>query len=75
MPKLKEWIDANDTGAQMIPFSGAFEAKVAEMEADARRAFLEENKVPISLSLSLSLSLTVSEVHLFGDDGSVLVCL
>jgi len=49
LPKLKEWIDANDTGAQMIPFSGAFEAKVAEMEADARRAFLEENKVASAL--------------------------
>lgn len=44
LPKLKEWIDANDPGASMIPFSGAYEAKIAEMDADARKAFVEENK-------------------------------
>lgn len=49
LPKLKEWIDANDVGATMIPFSGAFEGKVAEMEADARKAFFEENKTNSTL--------------------------
>lgn len=44
LPKLKEWIDANDPGAMMIPFSGAFEGKIADMDADARKAFCEENK-------------------------------
>ena len=28
----------------MIPFSGAFEGKIADMDPDARRAFCEENK-------------------------------
>jgi obg-like ATPase 1 len=44
LPKLKEWIDANDPGAMMIPFSGAFEGKIADMDVDARKAFCEENK-------------------------------
>jgi obg-like ATPase 1 len=44
LPKLKEWIDSNDPGAIMIPFSGAFEAKIADMDEDARKAFCEENK-------------------------------
>ncbi len=44
LPKLKEWIDANDVGATMIPFSGAYEGKIADMDADARKAFCEENK-------------------------------
>ena len=26
--KIKEWIDKNDPGATVIPFSGAFELKV-----------------------------------------------
>lgn len=28
----------------MIPFSGAYEGKIADMDADARKAFCEENK-------------------------------
>lgn len=44
LPKLKEWIDTKDAGAIMLPFSGAYEAKLADMEADARKAFCEENK-------------------------------
>jgi len=47
--KLKEWIDTNDTGAMMIPFSGAFEGKIFEMDTDARTAYLEENKVTSAL--------------------------
>ncbi len=49
LPKLKEWIDAHDPGAIMIPFSGALEAKLAEMDVDAKRAFCEENKIASSL--------------------------
>ena len=26
--KIKEWVDARDPGALLIPFSGAFESKV-----------------------------------------------
>lgn len=33
----------------MIPFSGAFEGRVAEMDADARKAFMEENKANSAL--------------------------
>ena len=33
----------------MIPFSGAFEGRVAEMEPDARKAFMEENKANSAL--------------------------
>ncbi|EFX64850.1 hypothetical protein DAPPUDRAFT_219469 [Daphnia pulex] len=44
LPKLKEWIYSNDPGAIMIPFSGAFEAKIADMDEDTRKTFCEENK-------------------------------
>ena len=29
--KIKQWIDENDPGAQLIPFSGVFEQKVIKM--------------------------------------------
>lgn len=43
--KIKEWVDKNDPGASIIPFSGAFEHKMAEFENDAeRKAYAEEIK-------------------------------
>lgn len=43
--KIKEWVDKNDPGASIIPFSGAFEHKLTEFEIEAeRKAFIEENK-------------------------------
>ncbi|XP_059611319.1 obg-like ATPase 1 [Phlebotomus argentipes] len=44
--KIKEWVDKNDPGASIIPFSGLFETKWAEFELDAEReAYAEEHKV------------------------------
>lgn len=42
LPKIKEFVDANDPGAVIIPFSGAFETKYAEMEEAEREAFVKE---------------------------------
>ena len=33
LPKIKEYVDENDPGAMIIPFSGAFEAKLLEIQA------------------------------------------
>lgn len=45
--KIKEWVDKNDPGATIIPFSGAFEQKVAEFEEEGeRKAYIEETKCP-----------------------------
>jgi len=41
--KIKEWIDTNDTGAMLIPFSGALELKLADMEPEAREQYLKDN--------------------------------
>ncbi|KAK2140355.1 hypothetical protein LSH36_1381g00000 [Paralvinella palmiformis] len=36
LPKIKEWVEAHDPGASIIPFSGALEMKLLEMdEAEA----------------------------------------
>ncbi|XP_017768851.1 PREDICTED: obg-like ATPase 1 [Nicrophorus vespilloides] len=47
--KIKEWIDKNDPGSVLIPFSGAFEFKLLEMEEDERKKYLEETKTTSAL--------------------------
>ncbi|XP_026742544.1 obg-like ATPase 1 [Trichoplusia ni] len=49
LPKLKEWIDKNDPGAPLIPFSGALETKLIEMEPPERQAFLKEHNITSAL--------------------------
>lgn len=41
--KIKEWVDKNDPGAIIIPFSGAFEQKLSEMEPEERKKYLEDH--------------------------------
>ncbi|KAI6178194.1 Obg-like ATPase 1 [Aphelenchoides besseyi] len=43
LPKIKEWIDANDPGGVLIPFSGALELKLIEMEPEEREKYLKEH--------------------------------
>lgn len=41
--KIKEWVDANDPGAQVIPFSCALESTLVDMQTDEEReAYLKE---------------------------------
>ncbi|ALC48333.1 CG1354 [Drosophila busckii] len=44
LPKIKEWIDKNDPGAVLIPFSGAFEQQLSEKNELERKAYEEETK-------------------------------
>ena len=41
---VKEWIDKNDPGALMIPYSAMFEQTIYDMEAEEKAAFLKEKK-------------------------------
>lgn len=43
--KIKEWVDKNDPGAVLIPFSGVFENKVLDMDETERKIYFEESKV------------------------------
>nr|CAD7602082.1 unnamed protein product [Timema genevievae] len=47
--KIKEWVDKNDPGATIIPFSGAFENKWADMNDDEKKRFQEEVKATSAL--------------------------
>lgn len=42
--KIKEWVDKNDPGSIIIPFSGVFENKLADMEEPERQKYLEDVK-------------------------------
>jgi len=44
LPKIKEYVDKHDPGATVIPFSGAFEAKLMDMSEEEAKAFKEETK-------------------------------
>lgn len=47
--KIKEWVDKNDPGAVLIPFSGVFENKVFDMDDGERAKYFEEHKVTSAL--------------------------
>lgn len=42
LAKIKDWVDKNDPGAILIPFSGVFEQKLIELDSDDRAAYLKE---------------------------------
>jgi len=44
LPKIKEYVDKNDPGAMVIPFSGAFEAKLMDLGEEEGKAYAEETK-------------------------------
>lgn len=44
LAKIKQWIDDNDPGAQLIPFSGVFEMKAFEMGPDEFEKYCNEVK-------------------------------
>ncbi|KAA0199507.1 hypothetical protein HAZT_HAZT007466 [Hyalella azteca] len=43
LPKIKEWVDANDPGALIIPFSGVLENKLLEMGEEERAEYCKAN--------------------------------
>ncbi len=45
LPKIKEYVDKNDPGAIIIPFSGAFELSLLDLQTEEeRKAYCEEHK-------------------------------
>lgn len=44
LAKIKEWVDANDPGALVIPVSGALEFKLQDMSEEERTKYCEEQK-------------------------------
>lgn len=53
LAKIKEWVDAHDPGAMVIPLSGALEFKLQDMEEEERNKYCEEQKTQRYLVISL----------------------
>jgi obg-like ATPase 1 len=49
LAKIKEWVDKNDPGAMIIPFSGVFETKILDMDDDAKAAYFKEQNATSAL--------------------------
>lgn len=60
--KIKEWVDKNDSGAMIIPFSGVFENKIIEMEEPERKKYLEDVQ---ATRLALYTIVNISSIHFF----------
>lgn len=69
MPKIKEWIDKNDEGGVLIPFSGAFELKIVEMEPDQRDAYLKENSITSALDKIVKTGYKALQLEYFFTSG------
>jgi len=49
LAKIKTWIDEHDAGGSLIPFSGAFELKVIDMDEGTKADYLKQVGVPSAL--------------------------
>jgi len=63
--KIKQWIDENDPGAQLIPFSGSFETKAIEMEAEEFEKYCEEVKVQSVLPKIIKSGFSILQLQYF----------
>ncbi|XGW23019.1 hypothetical protein V3C99_005341 [Haemonchus contortus] len=69
LPKIKEWIDKNDPGASLIPFSGAFESKLLDMPEDEREKFLKENQTSSNLDKIVHIGYKALQLEYFFTSG------
>ena len=44
LAKIKEWVDAHDPGALVIPVSGALESKLQDMSDEEKEKYCQEQK-------------------------------
>ncbi|KAL0272167.1 UNVERIFIED_CONTAM: hypothetical protein PYX00_005246 [Menopon gallinae] len=63
--KIKEWVDKNDAGAPIIPFSGIFEHKLADMPEDERKAYLTENNATSNLDKIITTGYKALQLQYF----------
>lgn len=69
--KIKEWVDKNDPGASIIPFSGAFENQLADMATDEeRKAYIEEHKCQSALEKIITTGYKALQLEYFFTAGA-----
>jgi obg-like ATPase 1 len=69
LPKIKQWIDENDAGAVLIPFSGAFENKVLDMEENDKQEFYKNNSTSSSLDKIVKTGYKALQLEYFFTSG------
>jgi len=63
--KIKEWIDANDPGAPLIPMSAIFENKVVDMGEDQFKGYCEQNKTQSILPKIIKTGFSLLQLEYF----------
>jgi obg-like ATPase 1 len=69
LPKIKEWIDQNDEGGVLIPFSGAFELKIIDMEPEKREEYLKEQGATSALDKIVKTGYKALQLEYFFTSG------
>uniref|UniRef100_A0AC34FJ91 Obg-like ATPase 1 n=1 Tax=Panagrolaimus sp. ES5 TaxID=591445 RepID=A0AC34FJ91_9BILA len=69
LPKIKQWIDENDSGGVLIPFSGAFENKVLDMDENDRQEFYKNNSTSSSLDKIVKTGYKALQLEYFFTSG------
>ncbi|PAV86593.1 hypothetical protein WR25_12995 isoform A [Diploscapter pachys] len=70
LAKIKAWIDENDPGAVLIPFSGAFENKLIDMPDDERQKYLKESNCTSNLDKIVHTGYKALQLEYFFTAGS-----
>jgi len=65
LPKIKAFIDEHDPGAVLIPFSGAFELKLLDLEPAEREEFLKQNNTTSALDKIVKIGYKALQLEYF----------
>lgn len=65
LAKIKAWIDENDPGALLIPYSAIFESKSVEMEADEFEKYCQEVKATSVLPKIIKTGFSILQLQYF----------
>lgn len=68
--KIKQWIDENDPGAQLVPFSAAFELKAFDDGPEEFAKHCEENKVQTILPKIIKAGFNILQLEYFFTAGA-----
>merc|ERR1712142_1101629 len=68
--KIKQWIDENDPGAQLIPFSAAFELKAFHEDPADFAKYCEESKVQTILPKIIKAGFSILKLEYFFTAGA-----
>lgn len=65
LAKIKEWVDANDIGATIIPLSGELESKLLDMDPEESEKYLKEAKTQSALAKIITTGFKALQLQYF----------